>query len=210
MRSFVRAGAWLAMLCLASAAGRANDAQHLRGTLVEVSEDALTVANEDEEEFEVALTEDTGIYVVSPAKFADIAAGQFVGVTSVAGDDGRVALEVHIFAEDLRGTGEGHFPWDLVKEDNTMTNATIAEIKEASPVERVLRLTYKEGEGHGQSEGEQTVRVPDFADVVLLEAAPDRSVLVPERPVFVFVEGEAPPGPTAIAIAVGIGVTPPM
>ncbi len=210
MRGFVRGCAGLAMLCLASATGQAEDSWHLRGTLVAVDGDVLTVADEDEEQYEVTLTEDTGLYLVRPAKFADITAGQFVGVTSVDGNDGRIALEVHVFAEDLRGTGEGHFPWDLVKAPNMMTNATIAEIKEASPVERVLRLTYKEGEGHGQAEGEQVVRVPDFADVVRLEAAPDRSVLVPDRPVFLFVEQTPPDPPTALAIAVGEGVTPPM
>ena len=72
-----------------------------------------------------------------------------------------------------------------------MTNATIAEIEEISPVERLLRLTYKDGEGH-QDQSEQTVRVPDFADVVMLESAPDRSVLVAGRPVFMFVEENRP------------------
>ena len=197
------------MLCLLGGAALAQEAQHLRGTLAAVEDGVLTVVNEDEEEVQVALTEDTGIYLVTPAKFADIEAGQFVGVTSVEQNQERVALEVHVFAEDLRGTGEGHFPWDLVKEPNTMTNATIAEIEQASPVERVLRLTYKEGEGHGQGEGEQVIRVPDFADVVYLESAPDRSVLVPDRPVFIFAK-EATPLPVALAIAVGQGVTPPM
>ena len=120
-----------------------------------------------------------------------------------------MALEVHVFAEDLRGTAEGHYPWDLVNEPNTMTNATIAEIKEVSPVERVLRLTYKEGEGQAQDQGEQVIRVPDFADVVFLESALDPSVLVPERSVFLIVQ-DAPSGPTALAVAVGKGVTPPM
>ena len=209
MASFGRAGCALAVSCLLGGAALAQEAQHLRGTLAAVEDGVLTVVNEDEEEVQVALTEDTGIYLVTPAKFADIEAGQFVGVTSVEQDEERVALEVHVFAEDLRGTGEGHFPWDLVKEPNTMTNATIAEIEQASPVERVLRLTYKAGEGHGQSEGEQVVRVPDFADIVFLESAPDRSVLVPDRPVFIFAQ-DATPLPVALAIAVGQGVTPPM
>ncbi len=209
MGSFGRAGCALAVLCLWGGAALAQEAQHLRGTLAAIEDGVLTVVNEDEEEVQVALTEDTGIYLVTPAKFADIEAGQFVGVTSVEQNEERVALEVHVFAEDLRGTGEGHFPWDLVKEPNTMTNATIAEIEQASPVERVLRLTYKAGEGHGQSEGEQVVRVPDFADIVFLESAPDRSVLVPDRPVFIFAQ-DATPLPVALAIAVGQGVTPPM
>jgi hypothetical protein len=56
-----------------------------------------------------------------------------------------VALEVHIFAEDLRGVGEGHYPWDLIKDPNIVTNATVAGINEVNPAERQLRLTYKEG-----------------------------------------------------------------
>ena len=90
-----------------------------------------------------------------------------------------------------------------------MTNATVAEIGEVSPVERELRLTYKAGEGEAQTQGEQLIRVPDFADIVYLESAVDASVLVPERPVFLIVQ-DAPSGPTAVAVAVGKGVTPPM
>jgi len=207
MQGCVRGCVWLVLLGLTSAAGAA-ESEHFRGTLVAIEGDLVTVADADEEQREVRLTENTGLYVVTPAKFADIEAGQYVGVTSVESEDDRVALEVHVFAEDLRGTGEGHFPWDLVKAPNAMTNATIAEIEEISPVERLLRLTYKDGEGHS-SEGKQAIRVPDFADVVLLESA-DRSALVPERPVFMFLQAAPPEPPTALAIAVGVGVSPPM
>lgn len=210
MQSFSLIGGALLILGLTGGTGLADEPYHVRGTLIAVGDGVLTVENDDEEQLEVALSDETELYVVKPAKFADLKTGDFVGVTSVESGAQRVALEVHIFAEDLRGTVEGHVPWDLVKETNMMTNATIAEIKEASPVERVLRLTYKQGEGDGQSQGEQVISVPDFADVVLLEAAPDRSVLVPDRPVFLFVQ-DAPSGPpAALAIAVGQGVTPPM
>jgi hypothetical protein len=209
MGSFGRTCCGLAILCLTSGADAADEPYHLRGTLVAVEDDMLTVENEDEEQLQVAVTEDTGIYLVTPAEFADIEPGQFVGVTSVDSDGQRIALEVHVFAEDLRGIGEGHYPWDLVKEPNMMTNATIAEIEEVSPVERVVRLTYAEGEGQEQGRGEQVIRVPDFADVVFLESALDPSVLVPERSVFLVVQ-DAPSGPTALAIAVGKGVAPPM
>ncbi len=186
MRRLRRAGGALVIWCLASGIGLAAESRHLRGTLVAVSDDVLTVVNEDDEQIEVALTPETGIYVVKPARLADIRAGQFVGVTSVDLQGQRVALEVHVFADDLRGTDEGHHPWDLVRGPNMMTNATIAEILEAGKVERILRLTYNEGEGHGQNQGEQVILVPDFADVVSLERAPDRSVLVPGRPLFLF------------------------
>ncbi len=210
MRGLETIGGALAIWCLATGAGFADEAQHLRGTLVTIADDVLTVENEDEEQFEVALTPETGIYVIRPAKLADIQAGQFVGVTSIESQGQRMALEVHVFADDLRGTGEGHYPWDLVSEPNMMTNATIAEIKEASPVERVLRLTYKEGEGHGQNQGEQVVRVPDFAEVVSLERAPDRSVLEPGSPLILFVQNTEAAPPVVSALAVGQGVKPPM
>jgi hypothetical protein len=210
MRVCVRICLWLTLLALTAVTARADEPVHFRGSLVAVDGDVLTVEDEDEEQQEVTLAEDTGLYVVTPAKFGDIEAGQFVGVGSVESKGGRTALEVHVFAEDLRGTGEGHFPWDLVKGPNTMTNATIAEIEEVSPVERLLRLTYKDGEGHGQSQGEQTIAVPDFADVVRLERAPDRSVLVPGRPVFLFLQEDTGGLPLALAVAVGLGATPPM
>jgi hypothetical protein len=210
MQRLRRVGGALVIWCLASGVGLADGSRHLRGTLVAVGEDVLTVVDEDEEQVEVALTPETGIYVVKPARLADIRPGQFVGVTSVASQGQRVALEVHVFADDLRGTGEGHYPWDLVRGPNMMTNATIAEILEASPVERILRLTYNDGEGHGQNQGQQVIRVPDFADVVSLERAPDRSVLVPGRPVFLFVRDADSGPPVVLALAVGQGATPPM
>jgi hypothetical protein len=44
----------------------------------------------------------------------DIKQGSFVGVTAMPRADGSdSAPEVHIFPEAMRGTGEGHYPWDL-------------------------------------------------------------------------------------------------
>ena len=209
MASFGKIGCVLAILGLTSGADAAEEPYHLRGTLVAVDDKMLTVENDDEEQQQIALTDETGLYLVTPAEFADIKPGRFVGVTSVDSAGQRMALEVHVFAEDLRGIGEGHYAWDLVNAPNMMTNATVAEIGEVSPVERVLRLTYKTGEGQEQAQGEQLIRVPDFADIVYLESAVDASVLVPERPVFLIVQ-DTPAGPTAVAVAVGKGVTPPM
>jgi hypothetical protein len=192
-------------------AAQAAEPYGMRGMLVGVDDNVLTVMNDDEETFEVAFTEDTELFAVSPAKWSDIDAGQFVGITSIESGGQRVALEVHIFAEDLRGVGEGHYPWDLVKDPNMMTNATVAEVEEVHPAQRQLRLTYKEGEGENAAEGEQIIAVPDFVDVVFLAKSEDPDLLAPDRSAFLLVEdaGEGPP--TAIAIAVGLdGVVPPM
>lgn len=209
MRAFRACGA-LAIVAIATSAA-AGEPYRLRGTLVGVDDQVLTVMDPDEETFEVALTEDTGLFAVMPAKLSDIKPGQFVGITSVASGDQRMALEVHIFAEELRGTGEGHYPWDLVKSDNMMTNATVAEIEEVSRAERQLRLTYKEGEGDGARQGEQVITVPDFVDVVFLAKSEDPGLLVPDRGVFLIVQDREQGPPAAIAIAIGVeGAVPPM
>jgi hypothetical protein len=47
------------------------------------------------------------------ASMSDIKPGMFVGATAMPGaDDSLKAVEVHIFPEAMRGTGEGHRPWD--------------------------------------------------------------------------------------------------
>jgi hypothetical protein len=183
----------------------------LRGTLVGVEDQLLTVMNADEETVEVGLTGDTGVFAVTPAKWSDLRPGQFIGITSVEVGGQRVALEVHIFAEDLRGTGEGHYPWDLTAQPNMMTNATVAEVEEVSAAERQVRLTYKEGEGQGAAQGEQLITVPDFVEVVHLAKSEDPGLLVEGRGVFALVKDSAQGPPAAIAVAVGVdGAIPPM
>ena len=213
MRKLGVLGAALVAACLAHGAAWAAEGEPdgLRGTLVAVDDKLLTVMNDDEETFEAVLTEDTGVFAVTPAKWSDIRPGQFVGITSVESGGRRTALEVHIFAEDLRGTGEGHYPWDLTKDPNMMTNATVAEIEEVSPAERQLRLTYKEGEGEDAAQGEQVITVPDFVDVVFLVKSEDPGLIVPDRRVFLLVQDSEQGPPAAIAIAVGLeGAIPPM
>jgi hypothetical protein len=193
-------------------AGAAQDKPYgVRGTLVAFDDQVLTLMNDDEETFEVALTEDTGAFAVTPAKWSDIRPGQFVGITSVESGAQRVALEVHIFAEDLRGTGEGHYPWDLIEQPNMMTNANVAEVKEVSSAERQLRLTYKEGEGEDAAPGEQVITVPDFVEVVHLAKSEDPGLFVPGRGVFALVRDSEQGPPAAVAVAVGVeGAIPPM
>jgi len=195
----------------ASAAAAQDEPYGVRGTLVGVDDQLLTVMNDDEETFEVLLTADTGTFAVTPAKWSDLRPGQFIGVTSVESGAQRVALEVHIFAEDLRGTGEGHYPWDLTAQPNMMTNATVAEVKEVSAAERQVRLTYKEGEGQAAAQGEQVVTVPDFVEVVRLAKSEDPGLLVEGRGVFALVRDKEQGPPAAIAVAVGVGgAIPPM
>ena len=82
---------------------------------------------------------------IVPSSIADVHPGDFIGTTAVPQQDGALrALEVHIFPESMRGTGEGHRAWDL-SPSSTMTNGTVGQ--SVSRVEgNVLTISYKAGE----------------------------------------------------------------
>jgi hypothetical protein len=68
-----------------------------------------------------------------------------VGITAMPQTGGsQSALEVHIFPQAMRGTGEGHYPWDL-RPESTMTNANVEQIV-AAVDGRTLTMKYKDGE----------------------------------------------------------------
>ena len=59
------------------------------------------------------------------ASAADLKPNSFIGVAAVPRPDGSLkALEVHIFPEALRGSGEGFRPFDLAPH-SSMTNGAI-------------------------------------------------------------------------------------
>jgi hypothetical protein len=182
--------------------------ERLRGTLETVAGDQLGVRTREGAMVEVRLKPDAGIFVVTPTSLEDIEAGDFVGITSIEDSGRRRALEVHLFAEDLRGVGEGHYPWDLVDEPNMMTNATIAEIEEVGE-DRELEVTYAEGQGEQKTENAQTILVPPDAPIVLIEERGTREMLAPGKAVFLMVE-PSQAGPQAVATVVGEGIDPPM
>src|SRR5207245_8497089 len=76
---------------------------------------------------------------------SDIKVGSFIGTTTVPGPDGsQNAVEVHVFPENMRGTGEGSRPYDL-RPNSTMTNATVAESVVGNDGHTLL-VKYKDGE----------------------------------------------------------------
>jgi hypothetical protein len=182
--------------------------QRVRGTLDVIEGDRLSVQTREGETLDVRLKEGSDIFVVTPSSLDDVEAGDFVGITSIDVRGRRVALEVHLFAEDLRGVGEGHYAWDLVHEPNMMTNATVAEIEQVGP-DRELELTYAAGEGAQNSQGAQTILVPPDIPIVQIERSGTRDMLTPGRPVFLMVE-PSDDGPQAVATVIGEGVDPPM
>jgi hypothetical protein len=135
---------------------------------------------------------------VTKADKSAIQSGKFVGITSIEQAGKRVAREVHVFDDSLRGLAEGHYPWDLESEPNMMTNANIAKVEEVG-TDRVLRLNY--------SGGEQTITIPTSAVVVAFDKAP-ADQLAAGRKVFVVMKKD---GSEAAAVVIGAeGVKPPM
>ncbi len=62
----------------------------------------------------VRLAEKPLIVAIKKASLADIKPGSYVGSTGMPQPDGsQRAIEVHIFTEAMRGTGDGHYGWDL-------------------------------------------------------------------------------------------------
>ena len=81
----------------------------VRGQLVSVTDSVLTVASANGE-VRVALVQPLHVYTRQPAQLSGLTGGSFVGVTSVPQPDGtQRATEIHIFPEELRGTGEGSY-----------------------------------------------------------------------------------------------------
>src|SRR2546423_10900269 len=76
---------------------------------------------------------------------ADVKPGMFVGSAGMMQADGtQKAIEVHIFPESMRGTGEGHYDWDL-KPQSKMTNGNVEQTV-AGVDGPTLSVKYKDGE----------------------------------------------------------------
>jgi hypothetical protein len=95
----------------------------VRGTIERVEGPIYVIKARDGAELKLTVADKPSIATLVKASLADIRQDSFVGVTSMPQPDGSLrALEVHIFPEAMRGTGEGHYPWDL-RPQSTMTNA---------------------------------------------------------------------------------------
>jgi hypothetical protein len=189
-------------LSAASAAAQDASSVRVRGEITNIDGQLLTVRTREGTTERVELAPDAKVLAVVPSELGAIAPGTFVGTAAVPRPDGRLmALEVVVFPEAMRGTGEGHYGWDLAPE-STMTNATVYAA-EAATDGRALMLRYPEGE--------KTVVVPPQAPVVSLEPG-DVSLLRPGGHVFVPSAKRGPEGIlSANVVAVGKdGLVPPM
>ncbi len=153
----------------------AGSPARISGTVESLYGHTLTVKAKDGQDISIALPDTVRIGALVNNPLADIKPGEFVGSAAVVGPDGKLhAREVHIFPEDMRGTGEGHRP--MAGAGQTMTNAVVTGMAD-TPQGRVLTLKYKGGE--------QAIEVgPDVRIVMFVPG--DRSLLKPGAAVRVF------------------------
>ena len=191
-------------LMLAASTSFAQQPQtvRVRGTVEAADGPIITVKSRDGQSYKIKLTDNAVVRGIVKAPLSDIKANSFIGVTGMPQADGsQKAMEIHIFPEAMRGTGEGHRPWDLVP-SSTMTNATVAQMVKGVSGDEIT-LKYKDGE-------KKIVVAPDTVIVTYLPG--DRSELKPGAKIFIAAANKKDDGTLeASAVSVGRdGVAPPM
>lgn len=117
----------------------------VRGVIEKVDGPNLTVKIAGNVQAKLALVGGARIVAVVKASMADIKENTFLGSAAIPQPDGtQKALEVHIFAETMRDTGEGHRPYNLP--NSTMTNGTISGATVAGVDGSTMTVKYKGGE----------------------------------------------------------------
>jgi hypothetical protein len=185
------------VLTLVSAGWAQQQNIRVRGTVERVDGSAYIVRAGEAGDMTVSLAEKAGVFAVLKATLADIKPGAFIGVGAEPQPDGsQKAIQVTIFAESQRGTGEGHRPWD--RPNTTMTNATVETT--AGAVEgQTLTVKYKMGD----RTGEQKIVVPPDA-VIRAYVASDASELKPGANIMIMNATKKPDG-TIEATRINVG-----
>jgi hypothetical protein len=218
-----------ATAALSVAAHAAPVRERIRGTVASVGDGSMTVHTTSGQDVTVGLNGSTHYAKVLKGNLDQIDKNTFIGTAAKNVGSELVALEVVVFPNSMRGSGEGHYPWDRMRDttiaggaqtastmtngnvaavqaggagrvDTTMTNGTVATTNAAGGAKQ-LTVTYKGGEQH--------ILVPPTTPIVMLQPGA-KSDVAPGDGVFInaLKNGSTL---TAASVAVGVGgVKPPM
>jgi len=143
-RRVLAGAALMAALAASSAYAQQQQTVRIRGPIQAVDGSTLTVKAGEAGDLKVKLADNVAVFGVVKASLADIKPGAFIGVGATPQADGsQRAIQIMIFADVQRGTGEGHRPWD--RPNTTMTNATVDQTV-AGVDGQVVTVKYKDGE----------------------------------------------------------------
>jgi hypothetical protein len=188
-----------ALLC-APGFAQTPAAVRVRGEIVAVDASTLTVQQRNGGIVKIALKPDQAVGALKNIAVADIKVGSYIGTATKTNPDGQlIALEVVVLPESARGSGEGHYEWDLAP-GSMMTNGNVDNVVEGVNG-RTLKLSYKGGT--------KDVTVPQGIPLVTPIPA-TRADLVVGKKVFASAQGD-PSSLSANRITVEKdGVAPPM
>lgn len=192
----------LILFGLTNAQAQSQPAMRVRCAITGFNGHELQVKTRHGKALKINVTENTKINLLYLVKLSDVKPGSFVGVTAIPrGPGGPLqALEVHLFSEAQRGTGEGHYDWDL-EPGSTMTNANVDAIVDTNDGKE-LTLSYKGGS--------QKIVVPQNAPIVSFKQS-DKSLLKAGAQAFVVTQQAADGSLIAQYISVGENsMKPPM
>jgi hypothetical protein len=169
-------GASAFALLLTASIAAAQTPLRVRGTIDSVDGPMLSVKARDGAMMKVKVPAGVPILTLNKMTLADVKQGTFVGITAMPQPDGsQKAVEIHIFPEPMRGTAEGHYPWDLMP-NSTMTNANV-ESSVVSNDGQTLTMKYKDGEKKVTVPA--NVEVVMFAPATLADIKPGQKFFIP-------------------------------
>jgi len=176
--------------------------QRIRGDVVALDGLGLQVKSRSGETLAIKLADNYVVTAVVKIDATAIKPGSFVGTASMPQPDGTLtSLEVLVLPESMRGSNEGHYPWDL-RPGSMMTNATIVDVASSGQGGRRMTLKYKDGE--------KSIVVPEDVPIVTFEPG-EKSMLVTGAHVLLTATKQPDGSLTAARVAVGKnGLVPPM
>ncbi|TCK88164.1 hypothetical protein [Paraburkholderia sp. BL9I2N2] len=200
----LKLGVTLATLAFASvvlAQTPAAKPSRIRGDIVSLDGDVLKVHRRSGDTVSIELKPTVTVSAVKAMQLSDIKPGTFVGTAATTGTDGKLtATELVVFPESARGSGEGHYAWDLGP-NSTMTNANVDTVVQGTSG-RNLKLSYKGGNNE--------VTVPPNVPIVTFTPAA-RTDLTAGKKVFVVATAASQGAFVAQRVVVEKdGVAPPM
>jgi hypothetical protein len=135
-----------ALVTVLASSALAQQTQRVKGTVDKVDGNTLYVKGPDGAPITLKLTNDALVVGVVKATLADIKEGSYIGSGALPQPDGtQKAVEVHIFAESQRGTGDGHRSnWDGAP-NGTMTNGAVGNTVSSVDGQAIM-IKYKDGE----------------------------------------------------------------
>jgi hypothetical protein len=172
----------------AAAAGTAMTP--VRGTVAALSDTALTITTTAGAQ-QIHIVAPLRVYARTPSDLAHVTPNAFVGITSVAQPDGsQRATEIHVFPEELRGTGEGSRMMAQAGGSgsgggggsSTMTNGTVSPSRMTNGSVSGSRMTNGAVSSTGGGTtytvayqgGTQTIAIPPGVTVTLIAPSPTK------------------------------------